>query len=151
MPNKAHHTKRDPLGRWIRTKIYPKMRSLVIYNTYRTSPKTLATADCDTPWMEQWQILRVEHGDEVDPRKQHMYDLCDLVQQDREAGDFYLIWGDFNENYVDEEKKRMSLLTSMHGLVQIILGAKKLHSVVKTQLQEYLSLFLLSGGSSLCV
>ena len=64
-------------------------------------------------------ILRDKHGNSVDPQKKHIFDLYKLVQQDIEAGNLMLIWRDFNEDYSDDEKEDMTMLTNIYGLVQL--------------------------------
>ena len=92
---------------------------LVVYNTYCTNKKHITNAGIDTLWIQQWEGLRKVHGDKVDPRAQHMEDLCELIQQEREAADISMVWGNLNEDYSDKEIGGMKLLEQVHGLVQI--------------------------------
>ena len=75
IPPRVQSTSSDPYSRWTRVQLYTKSSHLVIYNTYRTNPKTLATAGIHTPWMHQWRAMtRDKRLHDINPRDQYITD-----------------------------------------------------------------------------
>ena len=103
IPSRILSSKGDKYGRWTRTQISLKQKTLVVYNTYRTHKKSLSTVGMETPWMHQWQSLRKDTGKDLDPRRQHVDDLLDNVIEDSSKGNLSLIFGDLNEDLLDQE------------------------------------------------
>lgn len=108
----------DELGRWTKNTIQIKKKNIVIYNTYRSHPKTLDIAGRDTPWMQQWVAIRNKTGEDCDPRSIHIDDMIEDVQKVQEQGDLVLIIGDFNEDLDDPEENGIKKLQLQCNLIQ---------------------------------
>ena len=93
----------------------------MIYNTYRTHSKTLATAGIHTHWMHQWRtITRDRKIDDVEPREQQISDLITLIQKDQVDGHLPIVIGDFNEDPEDQDKTGIKLLLSTCNIVNAL-------------------------------
>ena len=122
LPSRIIRSVSDSHGRWTRTHIQIKDRKcLVVYNTYRTHAKSLATAGVDTPWMQQWKSIREATGKDVDPRRQHVEDLLELIEADVSDNNFPVILGDFNEDLSDSEEHGLQLLETSPHVVNVFL------------------------------
>jgi len=109
----------DPYGRWTKTVIQVKQRNIVIFNTYRTHKKSLETAGCETPWMQQWAAHRKRTGKTSDPRVMHIDDLMVEIQTVQDDDDYVLVVGDFNEDFGDSEANGIKQLQSSTRMVQV--------------------------------
>jgi len=138
----------DPYGRWVKTTIQVRQRNIVVFNTYRTHRKTLETAGCETPWMQQWVAHRKSTGNTSDPRAMHIDDLIQEIQIIQDNDDYVLIIGDFNEDILDAETSGIKRLQSETRLLQIY---EHLHGLTPSSRQKKkFSHFHVSRARSIC-
>jgi len=117
LPARIIKSESDAYGRWTKTTIQLKKRTLSVYNIYRTHSKTLETAGLDTPWMQQRTAIKADTSKEENPREKHMTDLLMQVEIDACANNLSLLMGDFNEDLGDNEENGLHLLDASPHLV----------------------------------
>jgi len=117
LPSRIIKSESDTYGRWTKTTIQLKKRTLSVYNIYRTHAKYLETAGLDTPWMQQRTAIRADTAKEENPREKHMIDLLVQVEADALENNLSLLMGDFNEDLSDQESNGLKLLEASPHLV----------------------------------
>jgi len=133
-PSRISASSGDRYGRWTKITVQLRGKNLSIYNTYRTHAKTLETAGIETPWMQQWVAMRKLHPEkEVDPRRKHMEDLLECIENDTSEGNLSLIMGDFNEDLNDKEKEGLSIFEDSPHVLNVFIN---LHGQVPSSRQN---------------
>ena len=92
----------DPAGRWTCNSFYGKQAFLKIYCLYRVCPST--DSGVITAATQQENYFLTTSNRSIDPRKQVIEDLLDVLQKDIAQGNDIILCGDFNETIDSTEK-----------------------------------------------
>eukprot|EP00957_Ditylum_brightwellii_P121231 9245268-Ditylum_brightwellii.AAC.1 len=95
---RVHDSGADQFGRWSFITLAERNKRMVtIVTAYRVCKNSLATADENTCWIQQWQSLRKQGVEEPDPRSQFMTDFGAFLEDHLNKNEEIIVGMDVNE------------------------------------------------------